>query len=171
MRAWPKHPCDPTILLTPSLLLPCPIRTFCSAPSLLLLLLPPPLFSTIYVHRHRHRHRHRYHSFLLFFTERTDQTRPDHHLSSTKHFPRSECKLPIDGPWSIFGLPRFFGFSEMTGSHQLAHIFSLHLLLFLFLFLSFVFFFFSFFFNLSLLLCFVLFFFFFFFFFFKYLNI
>ena len=66
MRAWPTHPCDPTILLTPSLLLPCPIRTFCSAPSLLLLLLPPPLFSTIYVHRHRHRHRHRYHSFLCF---------------------------------------------------------------------------------------------------------
>ena len=62
MRAWPTHPCDRTILLTPSLLLPCPIRTFCSAPSLLLLLLPPPLFSTIYVHRHRHR----YHSFLWF---------------------------------------------------------------------------------------------------------
>ena len=108
MRAWPTHPCDPTILLTPSLLLPCPIRTFCSAPSLLLLLLPPPLFSTIYVHRHR------YHSFLCFLHR--EQNRPDHHLSSTKHFPRSECKLPIDGPWSIFGLPLFFGFSEMTNS-------------------------------------------------------
>ena len=108
MRAWPKHPCDPTILLTPSLLLPCPIRTFCSAPSLLLLLLPPPLFSTIYVHRHRHRHRHRYHSFLCFLQR--EQTRPD----QTTTFLQQSIFLGLNVNFLLMGLGQSLGFRSFS---------------------------------------------------------